>query len=162
VIWLVWEGFGGGEQEQELGVFDVGGTPERAARAAHVGATAGPWVKMRSSCWALPLALILKQKRASSGGSRAEVKRSGTSLEAAGLASDSYRAVLVNHGNHQNRSKATFFSTTKGPRANSTFIVVIPAAVQRSVTKSGDLCGFGRSASGRSPICTTLRFVCRG
>ena len=52
---------------------------------------------------------------ASSGGSRAEVKRSGTSLEAAGLASDNRDMVLRDHKGHQNRSKTSFFpSPTAG------------------------------------------------
>ena len=46
---------------------------------------------------------------ASSGRSRAEVKRSGTSLEAAGLASDNGGSVLVDQKGQQNRSKTTFF-----------------------------------------------------
>ena len=90
---------------------------ERAARAAHVGATAGAWLKVRSSCCALPLALIRKQKCTSSGGSRAEVKRSGTSLEAAGLASDNRDKVLRDHKGHQNRSKTSFFPLSQcGPK----------------------------------------------
>jgi hypothetical protein len=50
---------------------------------------------------------------ASSGGSRAEVKRSGTSLEAAGLASYNRDEVLRDHKGQQNRSKATFSAIPK-------------------------------------------------